>query len=214
MSLVIAGLTGGIATGKSTVSEILATAGAIVIDADQIARDVVKKGLPAWCKIVSHFGQNILQPNGEINRSTLGDIIFNDPDKKEILNRMVHPYVRKAQDMQLEKIKRDRSDAVVILDVPLLVEVGWDKGLSEVIVVYAPEHVQLKRLMQRDKLSEAEALSRIRSQMPIEEKKARATIVIDNSGSKAVTRKSTMKVYRYLKKRPDRYSPERMIHSD
>jgi dephospho-CoA kinase len=201
MALVIAGLTGGIATGKSTVSEILATAGAIVIDADQIARDVVKKGLPAWHKIVSHFGPNVLQPNGEINRSTLGDIIFNDPDKKEILNRIVHPYVRKEQDMQLEKIKKNQPDAVVILDVPLLVEVGWDKGLSEVIVVYAPEHIQLKRLIQRDKLSEAEALSRIRSQMPIEEKKARASIVIDNSGTKAMTRKSTEKVYRYLKKK-------------
>ena len=199
--MVIAGLTGGIATGKSTVSEILATAGAIVIDADQIARDLVKKEFPAWNKIVSHFGPNVLQPNGEINRSALGDIIFNDPDKKEILNRIVHPYVRKEQDMQLEKIKKNQPDAVVILDVPLLVEAGWDKGLSEVIVVYAPEHIQLKRLIQRDRLSEAEALSRIRSQMPIEEKKTRASIVIDNSGTKAMTRKSTVKVYRYLKKK-------------
>ena len=117
-----------------------------------------------------------------------------------ILNHIVHPYVRKEQDTLLEKINKDNPDAVVILDVPLLIEVGWDKGLSEVIVVYAPEHVQLKRLMQRDKLPEAEALSRIRSQMPIEEKKARASIIIDNSGTKAMTRKSTMKVYRYLKK--------------
>ncbi len=197
--MVVAGLTGGIATGKSTVSKILETAGAIIIDADQLARDVVRKGLPAWHKIVNHFGRDVLQPNGEINRSYLGEIIFHNPDKKEILNRIVHPYVKKEQAMRLKIIKQNRSDSVVILDVPLLIEVGWDKGLSEVIVVYVPEHIQLERLMKRDKLSEAEALSRIRSQMPIEEKKARASIVIDNSGTKVNTRKSTLKVYHYLK---------------
>jgi dephospho-CoA kinase len=197
--VVIAGLTGGIATGKSTVSKILETAGAIVLDADKIAREVVKKGLPAWHEIISHFGREVLQPDEEINRSCLADIIFHNPMKKEILNRIVHPYVKKEQNMRLKKIKKDKPNAVVILDVPLLIEVGWDKGLSEVIVVYTPEHIQLKRLIQRDKLAKAEALSRIRSQMPIEEKKTRASIVIDNSSTRAMTRQSTLKAYRYLK---------------
>jgi len=195
----VIGLTGGIATGKSTVSALLEKAGAVIIDADRIARQVVKKGLPAYREIIENFGESILLPDGEINRSALGDIIFNDPQKKQLLNRIVHPHVRKEQNRQLKNIEKKDPGAIVILDIPLLIETQTYRDLSEVIVVYAPEHIQMKRLMQRDDISKADALTRIRSQMPIEEKKDKATIVIDNSGTRENTRKQTLKLFQRLK---------------
>lgn len=195
----VIGLTGGIATGKSTVSAILENAGALIIDADRIAREAVKKGQPAYREIVEHFGETVLLPDGEINRSVLGDIIFNAPGKKQLLNKIVHPYVRKETHRQLQQIGRTEPNAIVILDIPLLIEAEMDKDLSEVIVVYVPEHIQIERLMQRDGISEADALARVRSQMPIEEKKDKATIVVDNSGSKENTRRQTLKILHRLK---------------
>ena len=197
--MIVAGLTGGIATGKSTVSAIFESAGAIIVDADHIAREVVRKEMPAWHKIVEHFGRDILLPGGEINRPMLGDIVFNNPVKKEILNDIVHPFVKAETRKRLNQVKRAAPKAVVILDVPLLIESGMHKGLSEVIVVYAPEHIQLQRLKKRDHLSQTEALARIRSQMPIEEKKKLASIVIDNTGIKDKTRAATLDIYQYLK---------------
>jgi len=197
--LIVAGLTGGIATGKSTVSAIFESAGAIIIDADHIAREVVKKDTPAWYKIVEHFGRDILLPGGEINRPLLGDIVFNNPMKKDILNDIVHPFVKAQTHKRLKQIERATPGAVVILDVPLLIETGMHKGLPEVIVVYAPEHIQLQRLRQRDNLSEIDALARIRSQMPIEDKKKWASIIIDNTGIEDKTRGATLSVYQYLK---------------
>ena len=195
----VIGLTGGIATGKSTVSAILENAGALIIDADRIAREAVKKGQPAYREIVEHFGETVLLPDGEINRSVLGDIIFNAPGKKQLLNKIVHPYVRKETHRQLQQIGRTEPNAIVILDIPLLIEAEMDKDLSEVIVVFVPEHIQIERLMQRDGISEADALARVRSQMPIEEKKDKATIIVDNSGSKENTRKQTLKIFHRLK---------------
>lgn len=195
----VIGLTGGIATGKSTVSAILENAGALIIDADRIAREAVKKGQPAYREIVEHFGETVLLPDGEINRSVLGDIIFNAPGKKQLLNKIVHPYVRKETHRQLQQIGRTEPNAIVILDIPLLIEAEMDKDLSEVIVVYVPEHIQIERLVQRDGISEADALARVRSQMPIEEKKEKATIVVDNSGSKENTRRQTLKIFQRLK---------------
>ena len=195
----VIGLTGGIATGKSTVSALLEKAGAVIIDADRIARQVVKKGLPAYREIIENFGESILLPDGEINRSALGDIIFNDPQKKQLLNRIVHPHVRKEQNRQLKGIEKKDPGAIVILDIPLLIETQTYRDLSEVIVVYAPEHIQMKRLMQREDISKSDALARIRSQIPIEEKKDKATIVIDNSSTRENTRKQTLKLFQRLK---------------
>ena len=115
--MIVAGLTGGIATGKSTVSAIFKSAGAIVIDADRIAREVVKKDKPAWHKIVEHFGREILLDDGQIDRSRLGDIVFNNPVKKEMLNEIVHPFVKKEIHRRLKRIERTTPKAVVILDV-------------------------------------------------------------------------------------------------
>ena len=196
----VIGLTGGIATGKSTVSIILKKAGAIIIDADRIARDVVKKGLPAYQEIRDTFGDNVLLPEGEIDRSALGDIIFNDPQKKQLLNRIVHPHVSKETNLQLKHIEKAHPHSIVILDIPLLMEAQMHQDLSDVIVVYVPEHTQIKRLMRRDGISEADARARVRSQMPIEEKKDLATIVIDNSGTRENTRKQTLEIFRRFKK--------------
>ena len=196
--MVIAGLTGGIASGKSTASAFLEQAGAVIVDADKIAREVVQKGRPAWRKIVEAFGGSVLQPDGEINRILLGDIIFNDPDRKQALNRIVHPEVISETAARLAEIEKNQPRAVVILDVPLLIESGMDAGLSDIIVVYVPEPVQMQRLMARDALTLEQALARIRSQMPIEEKKKRASIVIDNSGSREDTRIVSLRVYQTL----------------
>ena len=195
----VIGLTGGIATGKSTVSAILKKAGAVIIDADRIAREVVKKGLPAYREIVENFGETVLLSNGEINRSVLGDLIFNDPRKKQLLNRIVHPHVRRETNRRLKDMENSSPDTIAVLDIPLLFEAEMHKDLSEVIVVYAPEHIQIKRLMKRDNISEADAVARVRSQMPIEEKKKRATIVIDNSGTMQDTRKRTLEIFKTLK---------------
>jgi dephospho-CoA kinase len=198
----IIGLTGGIASGKSTVSAIMKNAGAVIIDADRIARDVVKKGTPVYHKIVKAFGNKILLPGGEINRSVLGDIIFNDPRKKQLLNRMVHPQVKKETDRQLKQIEKTNPNSLVILDIPLLIEAEMHKDLAEVIVVYAPEHNQVRRLMERDGLAEADALARVRSQIPIEKKKDLATIVIDNSATMENTRRQTLEIFQRLKNIP------------
>ena len=199
--MIIAGLTGGIATGKSTVSLILREAGAIIIDADTIARDAVKKNLPAWHEIVRIFGEEVLLTDGEIDRAYLGDIIFRDPAKKEILNKIVHPYVIQKVAELIDKIGKETPDSIVILDVPLLIEAGMDKGLEDVVLVYTPEWIQIERLIERDGISDEEALLRVRSQMPIEEKKKFATIIIDNSGSIEATKKRALEVFDGLKKK-------------
>ena len=192
------GLTGGIATGKSSVSAIFRHAGANIIDADQIARNVVKKGLPAWQKIVAHFGPRVLMADGQINRASLAEVVFNDPIQKRYLNAIVHPHVRRKTEELMQKLEDKGVNGVVVLDVPLLYEVGMDRDLDKIIVVYVPEIIQLERLMERDRLSEQSARVRIQSQMSIEEKKQRADIVIDNSGSPQTTQAAALEIYRTL----------------
>lgn len=199
--MITVGLTGGIATGKSTVAKILKQAGARVIDADCIAREVVKPGHPAWQEIVEHFGKRVLLPAGEIDRKVLGDIIFNDADQKTALNRIVHPRVFEAMGAKIDHIAETAPGCVVILDIPLLFETGRHRDLAEIIVVYVPESIQLARLVARDGLSRRNALARIRSQMPIEEKKKHASLIIDNSGYRDDTRRQTLEIYRRLVRR-------------
>ncbi len=196
--MIVAGLTGGIATGKSTVAAFFRVAGAIIIDADAIAYAVVRRGHPAWQDIVDHFGRKALLPDGELDRKYIGEIIFNDSSQKRILNDIVHPYVFQEMESRQEEIAQLTPNAVVILDVPLLIETGVDREMAQVIVVYAPEQLQIQRLIKRDKLSETEAITRIRAQMPIEEKKRRAHLVIDNSKSLADTKEQTMAIWHEL----------------
>ena len=201
--MVVAGLTGGIAAGKSTVSAFFASAGAELIDADRIAFDAVNKGTTVWHEIVEHFGPRVLLPDGQIDRACLGNIIFHDHGQKAILDGIVHPAVIEKISQRIEDMERNHPDRVVIVDVPLLIETGIYRDMRDIILVYVPERVQVERLMNRDGLSGKDALARVHSQMPIEEKKAYATIIIDNSGSLERTRKKTLEVYYELKVRAE-----------
>jgi len=196
--MIVAGLTGGIATGKSTVAAIFEEAGARRIDADRAAREAVRKGAPAFHAIVAHFGEAVLLGDGEIDRRRLAEVVFNDPAEQRALERIVHPWVKQEIARRLELTRGAAPEALVILDVPLLFESGMDQGLVAVIVVYVPEQVQLERLMARDALAEPDARARIRAQMPIEKKKSLADFVIDNSGPLEDTRAQTLEVYRRL----------------
>lgn len=194
----IAGLTGGIASGKSTVSKMLADAGARVIDADRIARQVVQKGQPAWQDIVRHFGPSILNPDGQINRGALGAIIFNDRDAQKILNGIVHPRVFETMQHDIRQLAIDHPGDLVILDVPLLIESDWHNSLPVVILVYVPQAVQQDRLMRRDGLSAGDALARIRAQMPIDAKREHADYIIDNTGERNATRQQVFVIYHQI----------------
>ena len=199
--MVIAGLTGGIATGKSTVSRILQDLGARIVDADKIAREVVCCGRPAWKEIKKQFGDEILLKDGEIDREKLGRIVFYDDGKRIALERIIHPEVSRVMEDQVRDITIKDPSVVVILDVPLLIETGMDKGLNQVIVVYCSESIQIKRLMDRDRITQEDALARVCAQMPIKEKKLHATLLIDNSLSVDETRKQVEDAYRKLKQK-------------
>ena len=197
--MLVAGLTGSIATGKSTVATILKDLGAFIVDADAAAREVVAPGMKARDAIVRIFGHEILLKTGEIDRQALARIVFNDAAMRSILEEAVHPEVMRSMEEQVRSIHARTPDAVVILDVPLLIETGMHSGVSEVIVVYCPEDMQIERLMIRDRIRREDALARVRAQISIEEKRRYASLLIDNSASEDETRKQVVDVYGLLK---------------
>ncbi|NLA46311.1 MAG: dephospho-CoA kinase [Firmicutes bacterium] len=203
----IIGLTGGIASGKSTVARMLEEKGALLLDADFIAREVVLPGKPAWREIRDWLGPSITGPGGAIDRARLGKLIFSDPAARERLNGIVHPRVMETFITRTEEIRRRHPDAVVVYDVPLLIEAKMDRMVDLVVLVYAAEEIQLARLQSRDKLTAAEALSRLRAQMPLAEKRAYADVIIDNSGSLAETRRQLESFWKNLRLRSGN-SPE------
>ena len=182
----IIGLTGGIASGKSTVSAMLRELGAHVIDADQVARDVVAPGTPALAEIQARFGPAVLHEDGALDRKKLGAIVFADPDARRALERITHPRIAAATQQEIARLASAGVDPV-IYDAALIVEnrlYTWMQGL---IVVSVPPEVQVARLMIRDDIDEAAAQARIAAQLPLAEKVAVATHVIDNSGTRADT---------------------------
>lgn len=194
----LAGLTGGIASGKSTVAAMLAEAGARIVDADRIARRVVRKGQPAWHEIVAHFGEAILQDDGQIDRDALGAIIFHDAEAQKSLNRIVHPRVMASMAREVRETAAAHPDALIVMDVPLLIESGLHTTVPIVILVYVPASVQQDRLMRRDGLSAADATARMRAQMPIDDKRAHAHYIIDNTGGREATRRQVLAIYRRI----------------
>lgn len=192
----IIGLTGGIASGKSTVSAMLAKLGAAVVDADQIAREVVLPGEPALREVVAAFGQAILHEDGTLNRKKLGELVFADAAKRKRLEAILHPAIRRTMAERIARLARENPERLVVADIPLLYETGLDARYPHVLVVYVPPAVQLERLMKRDGLSEEEAGKRLAAQLPIDEKKARATWVIDNSGTREDTRRQVLDFWR------------------
>jgi dephospho-CoA kinase len=192
------GLTGGIASGKSTVAKMFANHGAHLIDFDGLAHEVQEPGKPAWKEVVNHFGEGILQPNKKIDRIKLGNIVFADKEKLIELNNIVHPFVYQEWHVQLEKTGKKEKHAVVLSDIPLLFE-GNMQHLFDltILVLIAPEE-QVSRLMMRNGVSKKEAKKRLKSQMPISEKIALADIVINNEDGIPETEKRVGQIWREL----------------
>ncbi|KAH7908766.1 dephospho-CoA kinase-domain-containing protein [Hygrophoropsis aurantiaca] len=180
--MLVVGLTGGIATGKSTVSNSFKSRNIPVIDADTLAREVVQPGTRGLSQIVAYFGPSVLFPDGTLNRKQLGSIIFNDETKRKKLNSIIHPAVTRAILWSVVKYWI-RGNRLVIVDVPLLIEGGLWKWMGKVVVVHCPAEVQLQRLMNRDESSREDASARLNSQLPISQKIQYADVIIENSGS-------------------------------
>ncbi|MDQ0197031.1 dephospho-CoA kinase [Neobacillus ginsengisoli] len=197
MSLVI-GLTGGIASGKSTVSNMLKEMNITVIDADVEARLAVQKGEPAYTKIINVFSHDILLPNEEIDRQKLGSIIFHDSEKRQQLNEIVHPEVRKRMKRKIEDANQNREE-IVVLDIPLLFESKLTYMVDKTLLVYVDRSIQLQRLMERNNLSATEAEARVNSQMPLSEKVGLADAVINNNGSIQETKEQLHEVFNQWK---------------
>nr|WP_289036828.1 dephospho-CoA kinase [uncultured Allobacillus sp.] len=181
MTLVV-GLTGSIATGKSTISNMFKSAAIPVIDADAIARDVVKPGEPAFEKIKAHFGNEVIGADGTLDRKRLGNIVFNDAQKRTELNQIIHPEIRKEMLTQRDELVK-QGVPLVVMDIPLLFESKLFDYVDRTLVVYIPEKLQLERLMDRDGSAKEEAQSRIDAQISIEKKKEEADAIINNSGT-------------------------------
>ena len=197
--MLLVGLTGGIATGKSLVSEILRGLGTYIIDADKIAREVVEPQKPAWLEIVEFFGKDIVNKDRTINRKRLGEIVFNDPLKKRKLEEIVHPRVIEEESRMVKEYLKIKPDGIVIIDAALLIEAGSHKRVDKLIVVYADKETQTKRLMERDGLSRTDAEKRIASQMPLDEKVKMADFVIDNSKGIEGTQRQTIDIFNKLR---------------
>ena len=177
----LVGLTGGIASGKSTVAARLVEHGAELIDADEIAREVVLPGTETWKKIVEHFGDGVLDADGFVDRPRLGRLVFADPDKRALLNELTHPPVIAAIADRLEVLTA--FDGVVVVDVPLLVEAGVDRGYEAIVVVATRPETQERRLVEQRGMAPEEARQRIAAQAPLEKKLAVATHVVENEGT-------------------------------
>ncbi|KAG2597548.1 hypothetical protein PVAP13_5KG374635 [Panicum virgatum] len=180
----LVGLTGGIASGKSTVSNLFKDAGVPVVDADVVARNVVQKGTGGWKKIVKAFGDEILLDNGEIDRARLGQIVFSDPSKRQLLNRLLAPHISSGIFWEIAKLWM-KGCKVIVLDIPLLFETKMDRWTNPVIVVWVNPETQIERL-----------INRINAQLALDWKKSEADIVIDNSGSLDDTKQQFQEVLR------------------
>nr|WP_173051530.1 dephospho-CoA kinase [Nitrospira sp. KM1] len=198
--MILIGLTGGVATGKSTVALMFRRLGAMVIDADRLARQVVTPGTPAWRKIRKAFGTGILNPDGTVDRCALGAVVFRDRAKRRMLENIVHPFVAREQ-RRLTKAATTRNPKVVVIyDVPLLFETGIDRRVDYTIVVTAAQSTQLMRLRQRNGLNRADALRRIQSQMPLDRKARRANWILDGSDSPQQLHTAVRALYKSLKR--------------
>ncbi|MEQ2877169.1 dephospho-CoA kinase [Enterococcus asini] len=186
----ILGVTGGIATGKSTVVDVFRKAGVPIVDGDLIAREIVEPGQPALKALVAAFGEEILTED-RLNRKKLGEIVFNDPAKRQLLDRLLDGYLRGAITDQIKEAAK--TAPLVVADIPLLYEADYQQYMDQVAVVYIPKELQLTRLMQRDHLTEEAALQRMKSQLSIEEKRQKADFLFDNQGTREETRQQVLR---------------------
>lgn len=193
------GLTGGIASGKSTVSKMLRQLGASIIDADLVARQIVSPGQRGLVAIQAAFGADLVNNHGELDRKKLASIVFGHPDKLEMLNRITHPLIKEEIEKRLIGLGQLECP-VAVVDAALLIEAGWQNMVDEVWLVSVDEQTQVERLMQRDGLTLEEARCRIRSQMPLTQKTPYANRIIDNSGSAEDTQQQVESFYSSLHK--------------
>ena len=198
MTMLLIGLTGGIASGKTTVSNMFVKLGAHLIDADVIARDVVKPDKPAWKEIVSAFGESVLDDKKEIIREKLAATIFNSPEKRKQLEAITHPRIIDEENRLINEIRKNNKSGIIILDAALLIEAGHHNRVDKLIVVYLNKNTQIKRLRKRDSLSFADAKKRLDSQMSLNEKVNLANYVIDNGKSTDESEKQVSQIYKKL----------------
>ena len=199
-SLYLIGLTGGIASGKSTVSNYLKELGAKIIDGDIIARAVVVPEKPAWKAIVETFGNEILLADLSLNRLKLGEIVFNNKKAKELLENIISPYIAAEINKQLNSFKKVKN-IIVVLDLPLLYENNWDKITDENWVVFVEQDIQIKRFCDRNNFTIEQALSRINNQLPLFEKAGKANVVINNNFDIENTKQQVLANWQEVKKR-------------
>jgi dephospho-CoA kinase len=191
----LVGLTGGIATGKSTVSTLLRQLGCQIIDADLLAREVVGPGQPALAQIVTEFGREVLTADGELDRKKLGAIVFADPERRRRLEAITHPAIRERFAARLAELDEQGFAGIVVFDAPVMIESGNYKNMERMIVVVTDDATQMTRLNGRDGTGDAENRRKIASQMPLAEKAKLADYVIDNSGSREATAEQVRRVF-------------------
>ena len=197
----VIGLTGGIAVGKTLVSNELKRLGAHIIDADIIAREIVEPGSPALAEIVAEFGAGILKPDGTLDRKALAGIVFSDKEKLRILNGITHPKIIERTKALIDEIRSAHKDPIIVIDAAVLIEAGIHASVDEVVVVQISWEEQMRRLIARDNLTDDEARSRVASQLPLKEKAVHADYVIDNSGDREATLKRVQGLFLSLTKK-------------
>lgn len=197
--MLLIGLTGGVATGKSTVARLFKECGAVVIDADVLARQVVQPGKPAWRDIVRLYGKQVLEADRTLNRPALAHIVFRDPRKLRTLSHIIHPRVAREQSRLTRDLARKDPNVIIVYDVPLLFEAGVDTRVDQIIVVVADRETQIARLQRRNHLTRAEALRRIRSQLPLVQKSKQADYVLEGTLPLPKLKRAVKQVYARLR---------------
>ncbi|MFH0844703.1 MAG: dephospho-CoA kinase [Pseudomonadota bacterium] len=197
--LLLLGVTGGIASGKTTVANMLRELGAPLIDFDILARRVVEPGQPAWKEIVGYFGEDILQKDGCLDRRKLSKIVFRDEEKRRSLERMIHPRAFEECAKEIKEIAERAPNAIIQVVIPLVIEVGLQGLFHKILVVYIPREKQIERLIRRDRIRKEEAQDRLRAQLPIEDKVRYADFVIYNDGALEETRRQVGELWETLK---------------
>lgn len=196
--MLIVSLTGGIATGKSTVASVFENLGCFIHHADRAAHALMEPGRPVWDQIVQHFGRSILKESGVIDRAKLGKIIFSNTKERQHLNSLIHPYVHQQRKDLVEELKKKKSTKIFVSEAALTIEAGYATFFDKIVLTHCPEEVQIERLIDRNRMSRSEALARMGSQLPAQEKIKWADYVIDTSHGLSRTLEEAERVYRNL----------------
>ncbi len=194
------GLTGGIACGKTTIAKMLILKGALLLDADLLAREVVEPGKPAWSEIVSWLGKRVCQEDGTLDRAQIGAVVFPNSEALQKLNSITHPRIKELFSVKSKELAQKYPHKIQVWDIPLLFEIDMHKDVDIVLVVAADKEIQITRLRERDGLSREEALRRIRSQMDLQEKIKAADYIIFNNGTVSSLQEQADRIWKKLEK--------------